>query len=78
MANRSTSTATTASTCTRAVPRARTTTATRATGTATTPALLIAWQVHGDPTRDLELVARNEILDPNFAPGGEPLEVLSA
>lgn len=42
------------------------------------PALLIAWLVYGDPTRDLELVARNEVLDPNFVPGGEDLELLDA
>ncbi len=45
---------------------------------ATAPAIYIAWQAHGDPTRDLEIIARNEVLDPNFVPGGEPLEVLSA
>jgi prophage DNA circulation protein len=42
------------------------------------PALLLAWQLHGDPTRDLEIVARNLVLDPNFVPGGEPLEILGA
>jgi prophage DNA circulation protein len=42
------------------------------------PALLLAWQLHGDPTRDLEIVARNGVLDPNFVPGGAPLEILNA
>lgn len=42
------------------------------------PALLIAWHLYGDPTRDLEIVARNQVLDPNFVPGGVPLEVLVA
>lgn len=44
----------------------------------TMPALLIAWLVYGDPDRDLEIVARNEVLDPNFVPGGEELELLDA
>lgn len=48
------------------------------TPTASVPALLLAWQLHGDPTRDLEIVARNDVLDPNFVPGGEPLEILGA
>lgn len=41
----------------------------------TLPALLIAYLVHGDPSRDLEVVARNRIADPNFI-GGVELEVL--
>lgn len=45
---------------------------------ATTPAIWIAWQLYGDPTRDIEIVARNGVADPNFVPGGEPLEVLNA
>ena len=48
------------------------------TPAASVPALLLAWQLHGDPTRDLEIVARNDVLDPNFVPGGEPLEILGA
>lgn len=44
----------------------------------TMPALLIAWLFYGDPDRDLEIVARNEVLDPNFVPGGEELELLDA
>jgi prophage DNA circulation protein len=39
-------------------------------------ALLIAFELYGDPTRDLEIVGRNRVRDPNFVPGGEPLEVL--
>lgn len=42
------------------------------------PALLVAWLLYGDPTRDLEICARNDVADPNFIPGGEPLEVLGA
>jgi len=38
------------------------------------PALLIAYLVHGDPTRDLEVVARNKVADPNWIGGA--VEVL--
>lgn len=44
----------------------------------TMPALLIAWQLYGDPTRDLEVAGRNNVRDPNFVEGGVPLEVLDA
>lgn len=47
------------------------------TPTTTTPALLIAYNKYGDPTRDLEIVARNLIADPNFVPGGVALQVIS-
>ena len=43
---------------------------------ATTCALLLAYQLYRDPTRDLEIVGRNDVRDPNFLPGGEPLEIL--
>lgn len=43
---------------------------------ASTPALLVAFWLYGDPTRDLEIAGRNRVRDPNFLPGGEPLEVL--
>jgi len=39
-------------------------------------ALLIAFEFYNDPLRDLEIVGRNRIKDPNFVPGGVPLEVL--
>lgn len=42
----------------------------------TMPALLIAWQFYGDPTRDLEIAGRNNVKDPNFVRGGVPLQVL--
>lgn len=42
------------------------------------PALFLAWQMYGDPTRDIEICARNNVADPNFLPGGVPLEVLGA
>jgi prophage DNA circulation protein len=44
----------------------------------TMPALLLAYQYYGDPTRDLEVCGRNRLRDPNFVRGGEPLEVLDA
>ena len=43
---------------------------------ASMPALLLAFQIYGDPLRDLEIVGRNNISDPNFLPGGEAIEVL--
>lgn len=43
----------------------------------TLPALVIAHQVYGDATRDLELVARNAISHPSFVPGQRVLEVLA-
>lgn len=45
------------------------------TPTSATPALLIAFWVHGDPGRDLEICARNLVRDPNFVI--DPLGVLS-
>jgi prophage DNA circulation protein len=53
-------------------------TTTTYTPASSTPALLLAWQLHGDPTRDLEICARNGVLDPNFVLGGRPLEILGA
>lgn len=44
---------------------------------ATMPLLLIAQILYGDPTRADEIGRRNGIADPNFVPGGVPLEVLS-
>lgn len=44
----------------------------------TTPALVLAHRLYGDPTRDGELVARNpHIRNPALVPGGIPMEVLS-
>jgi hypothetical protein len=42
----------------------------------TLPALVAAYRVHGDATRDGEIVARNKVRHPGFVPGGQPLEVL--
>lgn len=44
----------------------------------TMPALLIAWLLYGEPLRDVEIAGRNDLRDPNFVAGGEPLEVLDA
>jgi prophage DNA circulation protein len=43
----------------------------------TQPALCLAYDLHGDATREAELVARNDIKDPNFTPGSVPLKVLA-
>lgn len=43
----------------------------------TMPALVIAYDLYEDPDRDLDIVARNRAPQPNFMPGGRPLEVLS-
>lgn len=42
--------------------------------TGAVPAILIAWQVHGDPTRALEIVARNKVFNPAFV--SQPVEVV--
>lgn len=43
----------------------------------TMPALVIAWELYGDIERTNEIIDRNNIVQPNFVPGGVPLEVLS-
>lgn len=43
----------------------------------TLPALVLAYQIHDDSTRDSEIVARNAVAHPGYVPGGVPLEVLS-
>ncbi len=43
----------------------------------TQPALLIAYQLYGDATRDDELIQRNRIRHPGFVPGGAAIEVVS-
>lgn len=43
---------------------------------ATIPALPIAFRLYGDRSRDAEIIARNHVRNPNFVPGGEPLEIL--
>jgi prophage DNA circulation protein len=42
---------------------------------ATLPALVLAYQLHGDARREAELVARNHVAYPGFVPGGKPVEV---
>ena len=46
---------------------------------ATLPALLVAYRLYGDATRDGEIVSRNRRLvrHPGFVPGGVPLEILA-
>lgn len=41
------------------------------------PALVLAYQQHGDASRETELVKLNNLRHPGFVPGGQPLEVLS-
>ncbi len=44
---------------------------------ATLPALVLAYQQHGNATREVEIIQRNPRLShPGFIPGGQPLEVL--
>lgn len=43
----------------------------------TLPALVLAWRLFGDATRDAEIVSRNDVPYPGFVPGGQALEVLS-
>jgi len=52
---------------------------TSVTLSATLPALVAAYKIHGDPTRADELIARNRatIRHPGFVPGGVGLEVVS-
>lgn len=42
----------------------------------TLPALLLAFELCGDPEEDEEILARNVIQNPTFVPGGEELEVI--
>jgi prophage DNA circulation protein len=43
----------------------------------TEAALVLAWRLYADATRDAEIVARNDVIYPGFVTGGQPLEVLS-
>jgi prophage DNA circulation protein len=40
------------------------------------PAVLLAYQVHEDVSREDQIIERNRILRPGFLPAGEPVEVL--
>lgn len=47
------------------------------TPTATTPAIVAAYEIYDDPTRDAEILARNPVVShPGLIPGGETLEVI--
>lgn len=48
----------------------------RYTPAATLPALVLAYRLHGDATRETEIIARNRVRHPGFVPGGVALEVL--
>lgn len=50
----------------------------RVTLASTTPAVVLAYRLYGDPDRDEEIVARNGLRHPLFVPGAVPLEVLSS
>jgi len=43
----------------------------------TRPALAVAYHLYGHASRDLEIVARNNVRHPGFVPGGIELEVLT-
>jgi len=43
----------------------------------TMPAVVLAYRLYGDATRDEEIVTRNKIAHPGFLPGGRALEVLT-
>lgn len=45
---------------------------------ATWPALRVAYRLYDAPWRGSEICARNQILNPAFCPGGQPLAVLTA
>ncbi|OGS90863.1 MAG: hypothetical protein A2Z95_06250 [Gallionellales bacterium GWA2_60_18] len=47
------------------------------TPTSTQPAIVLAYRLYGDPSRDAEIVARNRVRHPGFVPGGSELEVLA-
>ncbi len=47
------------------------------TPTRTLPALVLAYQIHGDSSRDSEIIERNGIAHPGYVPGGIALEVFS-
>lgn len=44
---------------------------------ATLPAVVLAYMIYGDATKDAEIVTRNNIAHPGFVQGGKTLEVLT-
>lgn len=48
-----------------------------ATLPSTMPALVAAYRIHGDATREAEIIERNGVRNPAFVPGAVPLEVLA-
>jgi len=47
------------------------------TPSASVPALVVAYELYGDPTRDREIILRNNVQHPGFVPGGAPLRVVT-
>lgn len=45
---------------------------------ATLPAVVLAYRLYADATRDEEIVTRNRVRHPSFVPGGVDLEVLTS
>jgi len=43
----------------------------------TVPALVLAHRLYGDATRADDIITRNQVRNPEFIPGGRPLEVLT-
>lgn len=43
----------------------------------TVPALVLAYRLYGDATKEDDIIARNHIVNPGFILGGRPLEVLT-
>lgn len=41
-----------------------------------TPAIVLAYQLYGDPLRDADITSRNRIRHPGFIPGGSSVEVV--
>jgi prophage DNA circulation protein len=44
---------------------------------ATQPALVLAYSLYEDASRDADIIARNNVRHPGFVPGGRTLEVLA-
>lgn len=47
------------------------------TPTVTIPSLVLAYDVHGDASREPEIVARNRLRYPGFVPGAQPIQIIA-